>query len=324
MICRLFNKVKHQKPQNRTKMPASPQNHILIIKLSALGDFIQNLGIMRAIREHHKEARITLLTTKPYQEIAEKSGYVDDIILDPRPKFFQIKKWWQLKKKLNKEQFTRVYDLQINDRTAIYYSLFTQKPEWVGALKKEARNKSGLAFDRHKEMIKQVGIKNINIDKMDWINNEIIQFKTSAPYILIVPGCAPTRPEKRWPATHYIALCNALTSQHLQPVIIGTENEQEITDEIAQNCPQVLNLTGKTSLFDIVTLARKASIAVGNDTGPMHLIGPTGCKTITLFSGYSDPARHRPLGDNIHTLQEQDIADICPETVLRKIKEINL
>ena len=41
---------------------------ILVIKLGALGDFIYALGPMAAIRRHHKDARITLLTTAPFEK----------------------------------------------------------------------------------------------------------------------------------------------------------------------------------------------------------------------------------------------------------------
>ena len=108
---------------------------ILVIKLGALGDFIQALGPMKAIRNQHPEADITLLTTKPFVKFAEQSNYFNSIIIDERPKFYQIQKWNWLRNKFNKEKFTRVYDLQNNDRTGFYFNLFSPKPEWVGIAK---------------------------------------------------------------------------------------------------------------------------------------------------------------------------------------------
>lgn len=294
----------------------SKQEKILVIKLSALGDFIQNLGLMRTIREHHKNAHITLLTTKPYQKLGEACGYFDRVILDPRPKFYQFAKWINLKNKLNEKKFTRVYDLQINDRTALYYKLLKEKPEWIGQLDKKLRDKSGMAFYRHQKMLEKSGIHKAKIDQMDWMLGDISNLPLKSPYALIVPGCAPTRPEKRWPAAHYSALCNALIAQNILPVLIGTQDEAEILNKISQNCPNALNLLGQTALFDIAPLARGAQIAIGNDTGPMHIIGPTNCRSIVLFSGHSDPERHAPLGDNIQTIQKDNIADISVDQVL--------
>ena len=68
------------------------QDNILVIKLSALGDFIQALGPMAAIRKHHKNAKITLLTTQGFKRFAQECGYFDDIIIDQRPKLLDFKK----------------------------------------------------------------------------------------------------------------------------------------------------------------------------------------------------------------------------------------
>lgn len=294
-----------------------PRN-ILIIKLSALGDFIQSLGLSKAIRAHHPDAKICLLTTKPFEKFAKHSEYFDEIYIDSRPKLLEIKKWWGLKKLLNKNSYSYVYDLQSNDRTNIYKKLLTANPKWVDTPKR--KNVSESAFIRQAGALEKSGIQKISIDTLDWIKADITQFNLNKPYALIVPGCAPTRPEKRWPVAHYIEICTALTTQGIQPVILGTKDEKGITDQISKACPKALNLSEKTSLFDIVVLAKTAKFSIGNDTGPMHLIAPTGCKTLVLFSKYSDPIQSAPLGEHVQTLQHDDIAKISPSDALDKLE----
>jgi ADP-heptose:LPS heptosyltransferase len=278
---------------------------ILVIKLGALGDFIQALGPMKAIRKHHKDAHITLLTTKPFADLAEKSGYCDDIWIDTRPKWYQPFAWLKLRRQLNDAQFERVYDLQNNDRTALYFKLFYPKPEWVGVAPGAShRNTSpertkGLAFYGHVQTLEIGGIKNISIDTLEWLKTDISSFGIKKPYGLIIPGSAANRPEKRWPVKHFISLCQSISEKEIQPVIIGTHAEKDITGAIANACPSALNLTGKTSLYDIASLARGAAFAVGNDTGPMHMIGPTGISTYVLFTRHSNPVRHAPLGAKV-------------------------
>jgi hypothetical protein len=48
---------------------------ILIIKLAALGDFVQAFGPFAAIRAYHPESHITLLTTPPYVALALHPAY---------------------------------------------------------------------------------------------------------------------------------------------------------------------------------------------------------------------------------------------------------
>lgn len=299
--------------------------NILIIKLGALGDFIQALGPMAAIRKHHPDANITLLTTAPFVTFGRECGYVDDIIVDTRPKWTQPRKWMALAKSLNAGKFTRVYDLQNNDRTSFYFSLFKKKPEWVGVAKGAShRNSSpqrtaGHAFDGHVQTLSLAGINNVQIDDMHWIKGDIDHFALSKPYVLIVPGCAPSRPEKRWPAKNYADLARTIHGWGYQPVIIGTEAEKDIAHEICVTLPQAANLAGKTSLTDLVLLARSASAAIGNDTGPMHLIAPTGCPTHVIFSNASDPVKHAPKGAAVHIIKGGDLATFSKEDAISYI-----
>ncbi|PZQ47664.1 MAG: glycosyltransferase 9 family protein [Micavibrio aeruginosavorus] len=298
-----------------------PRN-ILVIKLGALGDFIQALGPMRAIRKHHPHDRLVLLTTAPFESLAEQSGYFDDILLDRRPKWHDLSGWIRLRRQFNFWNFARVYDLQNNDRTALYLKLFSPKPEWVGAAKGAShrnaspdRNK-GLAFYGHVQTLGIGGVDNVNIDMLDWMSGKAVIEGLKKPYVLIVPGSAANRPEKRWPANYYGALSNSLLQHGYQPVLLGGPSEADVIATILKEAPDSFDLSGKTSLEDLASLARGAKGAIGNDTGPMHIIGPTGCKTIVLFSGASMPHRHSPLGSNIVTLQENDLKDLLPEKVL--------
>ena len=105
---------------------------ILVIKLGALGDFVQALGPFAAIRKNHEQASLVLLTTAPYLPIAEASGYFDAIRSDGRPE------WWKwtgkraLRTWLHALAPTRVYALQTSARSSGFYRLFG--PPRPGAL----------------------------------------------------------------------------------------------------------------------------------------------------------------------------------------------
>lgn len=301
------------------------QKKILVIKLGALGDFIQAAGPMKAIRAHHKDAHITLLTTKPYKTLAEQCGYFDEIRIDSKPRAFDLKGWFSLKKWFDSHGFSRVYDLQNNDRTAFYLKLFNKKPEWVGAAKGAShRNASpertkGSAFSGHAQTLKIGGIGKVEIDPLHWMQGQVESFNLHAPYVLIAAGSAPDRTEKRWPAKHYGQLAHRLEEAGYQPVLLGTMAEIDVNQAIKKICPQALDLTAKTALFDIPALARHAAAAIGNDTGPMHMIAPTGCPSLVLFSRHSNPERHAPLGENVTTLFKENLDDLAPEDVFQAI-----
>lgn len=303
------------------------KKNILVIKLGALGDFIQALGPMAAIRRHHPHDRITLLTTKPFEAFARESGYFDEVILDGKPRWYEFKKWIALRDQFHAARFDRVYDLQNNDRTGLYFKLFiAPKPEWVGIAKGASHQNTspdrtkGHAFEGHVQTLGLAGIKNIEVDTLDWMQADLSQLDLKKPYVLIVPGSAPQHPQKRWPSKQYGELAVELAKKGYQPVIIGTKIEQEIAGKIISVCKDAYDLTGKTGLKDIVVLARGAAAAIGNDTGPMHMIGPTGCPSVVLFSSYSNPVKHRPKGANVDVIQVGNLEVLEVATVLKKFK----
>lgn len=300
--------------------------NILVIKHSAFGDFIQALGVMRAIRLYHKDAKITLLTTAPFVKLASESGYFDAVVVDTRPKWFQFGKLSALKKFLNQGNFWRVYDLQNSERTSLYMALFKKKPEWNGIAfgashrlsDDEARRRLHV-FDALRAQVAIAGIVKVTFDNLNWIDADVFPFRLPRPYVLIAAGCSKEHPQKRWPVANYIAVCKWLIEQKFTPVLLGTNDDADVNAQIKKECVNVIDLTNQTSLQQIAVMARTANAALGNDTGPIQMIGPTGCRTLALFPGFSNPARHGPLGASVKTIQRNTMADITLDDVKKEL-----
>lgn len=305
---------------------AEPPEKILVIKLGALGDFVQALGPMAAIRHHHPDVAITLLTTEPFVTLGRECGYFNHIRTDDRPGWLNIKGWLALRRDLNAGGFSRVYDLQNNDRTSLYLRLFRTKPEWVGAAKSashrndDPQRTAGNAFEGHVQTLVKAGINDVVIDDLRWVKDCTSALSIQGPYVLLIPGSSPAHLEKRWPANNFATLARLLYGWGYTPVIIGTAGEADLAETIRASCPKAVDLTGQTSFSDIVVLARRAAAAFGNDTGPMHLIGPTGCPTYVLFSRHSNPVRHAPLGPHVRPVVTDDLADLTPDRFIGTIR----
>jgi ADP-heptose:LPS heptosyltransferase len=80
-------------------------------------------------------------------------------------------------------------------------------------------------------------------------------------------------------------------------------------------------LTGKTSLLELASLARRAAVAIGNDTGPMHLIAAAGCPAIVLFSRASEPALCAPRACRVTVLRRPALEDLAVEEVLAALPD---
>lgn len=307
-----------------TGQPAAREK-ILVIKLSALGDFLMALGPMAAIRRHHSDAHITIMTTKPFADMAQRSRYADAVEVVTRARIYEIGAWLRMARFLN-SGFDRVYDLQLNDRSNLYFRLTRKKPQWCGIARGASDNYAAEnpdwrqmhAFERHKVMLARQGI-DVVLPDIGWMKTDVSLLAPKAPYVLLIPGCAPQHPYKRWPAAKFAALALKLQHQGFEVCLIGTAAEQEAIAKIGKIAPQCHDLSGRTSLYDIATLAAGAAAAVGNDTGPTHLAALSGCPVVSLFSGVTDPALSAPVGAAVTVIQAEDIADISVEDVMKAL-----
>lgn len=301
---------------------------ILVIKLSALGDFVLATTAMQAVRAAYPAAHITLLTTKPYVALGQATGLFDQIEIDPRPKFWQLGKIRALRKILN-DNYDLVIDLQTNDRTGFYGRVLSDgRAKWSSNFESAAYphtspSQSQLhALERHREQLGLAGIAPHAHDTMAWATADLSTFSLPEAYALLVPGGSAHRPEKRWPIEHYAALAAKIMAAGITPIVLGHGAEEEgLAAAIQKHAPGALSLVGQTDFLQIIALARGARFAVGNDTGPMHLAAPTGCPSLVLFSAASDPAKCRPRGENVQVFQRDDLSALPPEEVFAALPQ---
>lgn len=288
-------------------------SNILIIRLGALGDVVSNFPLMQAIRRHYPTANITFLTTPLFKDLLERSSYFDQIWTVDRWSPLQLRHWTSFARKLRAQNFTHVYDLQRNDRTLImsYLAPAALRQRWYG-------RKGHPDIPAYGE-IRNEEIPSVEELNTSWLDADIEKYKIPSPYVVIVPGCSPQHPYKRWPAQHYAGVINALRAQGYSSVLLGTSAEKNVLEDIAKLAPTAINLCGQTSLFEVAALAKRAKVALGNDTGPMHMASIAACPTISLFSGMTNPQKSKPVGNRSIVLQAQPIENISVGAVLEKI-----
>ena len=301
---------------------------ILVIKLSALGDFIQATGPMKAIRAVHPEAHVTLLTTRPYTAMGQATGWFDAVWSDGRPDWSDLPAVARLLSRLRGGRFDRVYDLQTQSRTSRYFQLlWPRRPLWSGNAPGAAFRYAGEARDRlhiqdsQREQLRIAGIADFGPPDIGWMTGDAGRFGLPAPYALLAPGGAPHRPAKRWPAERFGALAAALLEQGITPAVLGHgEEEAALAATILTAAPGAVSLVGRTSFGDIAELARGAALAVGNDTGPMHIAVAAGAPAVVLFSADSNPdlSAPRPIRPDqpVTILREVDLGDLAAEPVV--------
>ena len=303
---------------------------ILVIKLGALGDFVQALPPCAAIRRHHQADKIVLLTTTPFADLARASALFDDIQCDGRPKAYQVFAGLALRRFLRAHCFARVYDLQTSDRSSFYLRLFWPGPypEWSGIAPgcshphANPKRDSMHTLDRQAEQLRMAGIDAAEARAPDvsFLQADVSRFGLGGRYALLVPGGAAHRPDKRWPPERFAAIATELAGRGIAPVLLGIAAEAPLMERIRAFVPAAIDLSGRTELADIAALARQATCALGNDTGPMHLIAAAGCPAGVLFSAASDPALCTPRGPRVTVLRRDSLAALDSGEVLAALR----
>ncbi|MET0338465.1 MAG: glycosyltransferase family 9 protein [Caulobacter sp.] len=305
-----------------------PVRKVLVIKLGALGDFVLALAAARKIREAHSLARITLLTTPPFETLAKISGYFDAVETDGRPEDAAGTR--VLLKRIRAARYERIYDLQTSGRSSRYfYALLPFPPKWSGIARGAAfRHKNPdrdhmHTLERQADQLKAAGIwpdaptapGEAPPPDLSWMGDTPIRIRPSRPFVLLVPGASAHRPEKRWPAERFNEVARYLDDAGYDVVVIGGEQENPLARIIAKGAKGVRDLTGRTDFAQIAALGSQAALAIGNDTGPLHLITAAGAPTIALFSSASDPDLCAPRG-HVTIVRSDDLNDLPAETVL--------
>jgi hypothetical protein len=112
------------------------------------------------------------------------------------------------------------------------------------------------------------------------------EWSLPSAFFLVIPGSG--NPHKRWP-TEYFAETVQYVMRHygLTPVVCGGAGDREVTSSLCDALRGVaVNLTGATSLPELVTVLRMARFLISIDTGAVHLAAAVGCPVFALFSGF--------------------------------------
>ena len=289
---------------------------ILIIRLGALGDFALSFPAFAALRAHHSSDRLTLLTTRPFASLAADSPWFDEVLIDTRPRWYDVTALLRLRRILRKRDF--IYDLQTSHRSSTYFAL-AGRPQWSGIARGASHPDAdpGRNFlhtiERQQGQLRAAGVSTPVPLDLSWL--EGCGPVLAQPYALLIPGTSASHGgAKRWPVARFAELARRLSSRRLVPVVAGSAAEAGDAAAIVAACPEAIDLSGKTSLQELAGVAHRAAFAVGGDTGPIHLAAMMGCPVVALFSGYSNPALAAPRG-RVTLVREQDLGNLDVDRV---------
>jgi lipopolysaccharide heptosyltransferase II len=315
------------------KTPKTFKN-ILIVRTDRIGDVVLTTPAIKAIHRSYPGSRISVLVTPATYDLVHGNPYVDEILVDDRQgRHKNLFGFLRLAREIRLKEF----DLAVIFHTKRRYNLACTMAGIPCRLGYK-NNKFGFLLThplkdvRHQgtkheaqyclEALKAIGVETNDLDVFvplqkeaeAWIEQWMRENNVRSSEIIVIhPGASDTT--KCWPPENFARLMDRLTERYtLKIVLIGSAQTMPVAAAIlrqTQKTSRFLNLTGKTSLAQTVSLLRRARLLISNDSGPVHVAAGVGSNVISLFLRDQpgiNAGRWRPLGPKGYLLKGNPMA----------------
>ncbi len=283
---------------------------ILIVLHGSIGDVARALPLANIFRSAYPEARITWSVEPPAFPLLENHPAIDEVLL------FDRKHWWKslfpFLRQIRSGNFDLVLDLQRHLKSGLI-------SRWSGASYR-------LGFHRLDSKEGNWIFNNHHIPQMGDGLLKLSHYLKFAEYMGLHPSpvewnlqCTPSEEENvtkllqavgdhfavffvgaRWESKRWFPYQTALSASEINRryglpiVLLGGSEDVPFGQEVeGYHMVPITNWVGKSSLREAVEILSRASVAIGPDTGLMHLCDAVDTPVVSLW-GATSPARTGP------------------------------
>ncbi len=294
--------------------------NILIVRVSSLGDVVHNMPMLADLRRHMPDARIDWVVEESYASLVRLNDTVRNVIP------FALRRWRKhlgdpatraemraFRDALRATSYDLVFDTQGLIKTGIVMRMARLAPggRRIGlANATEGSGYEALSRIFHTESV-PVGRRTHAVQRAREVAAAALGYAVEGPadFNLGAPDLQPAwlpaqpyavffhgtaRAAKQWPEASWIALGRQLVAHGLALLLPwGSTAEHDAARRIAAGIPGAQVLP-KLPLMEAVTLAQRAALAVGVDTGLTHIAAAFERPTVEL---YCDSPRWKTEGN---------------------------
>ncbi len=273
---------------------------------------------LRNIKSKFPDSRITMLILPLVSELMSRNPYLDDLITYDKNKsqkgFMQMCK---MSGELKKRHFDTAIIFHPNSVRSAILAYMAGIPNRIGTelvinhffLTTKIKPRRNIhEVERYFDIILPI-IGKISDDKLEFwgigqddenFADEVLKNKAKSDLILGM-NISTTWQTKMWKAERFSKLAESLNRQYGANIILtggysDIDLGKKITGLLPNSDEYIINLIGKTTLWQLGAIIKRCSIYITCDSGPMHISSGLGTRTVALF-GPTDPIRHRPYGD---------------------------
>ena len=292
----------------RQRAPLNPPMRILLVKTSSLGDVIHNLPVASDLRRRFPNAVIDWCVEEAFADIPRLHPAVAEIIPVAirrwRKSLFSGATWRELgafRQRLGSRDYDAVLDTQGLIKSGLI--TFLAKGPCYGYAAEVAREPLASYFYDRTFVIPPNAHA---VERNRWLSAAAFDYPVDLPldYGILAPEpdfpwlsgergavlfTATSRDDKLWQEERWIAVARHLVELGLTPVLPwGSARERQRAERIAAAAAGTV-VAPPLSLRELAALIGHAELAVGVDTGLVHLATALAVPTIALYVA-TDPA----------------------------------
>jgi len=272
-------------------------NSICIVRLSALGDVLMAVPLIRTLQASLPETKLTWIISRPAFDLVDGMDGVEFIVIDKPDSLID---YWRFYKQMKGRTFDVLLASQTTFRANLLYPLIRAKRK-IGYDKRRADDGHGFfvseritpglehTLDGFLKFAQTLGIKEkvirwdlpIAPEDYAWAEH---QLPKQGPILVVNP--AASKPERSWPVARYIDLLQQVREKWPVHIVLTGgpgDFDKHLANQISQVVP-VINLAGKTRPKQLLAVISKASVVLCPDTGPSHMSTAVNTPVIALHA----------------------------------------
>lgn len=291
---------------------------MLIALTGALGDVVRALPLLGRIRRGRPDAHMTWVVEPPSAPVLEGHPWLDELIVFPRAQ--GVAGFLAMLRRVRATRPDVALDLGRGAKTALIV-LGSRAKTRLGFSRADGREGSWLAATRHlpAQGTEQAKIAQfLAFGDLLGLPSAPVEFglaptldeRAQASALTaglsrpIVAACLGSScPSRRWfPEATAVALSELAARRGASAVLLGTAADGPFAAEVARATrAPIRDLTGHTSLRQLMAVLALADVAVGPDSGALHLAAAVGTPVVSLW-GATSADRSAPYGSEARVI----------------------
>ena len=300
---------------------------ILLVRLSAIGDCILTVPVIRALRKQFPSAHLAWVVDERAAVLLDGLSDLDELLVVPRRWHRSVSSILAVRRALRKRKFDVAIDPQSLTKSGLL-SFLSGATTRIAFARPEGRELAPLLantrveptrkhlVERTLELLRPLGVEcaipEFQLPRFAG-HEEILDFayvSTGANKRYAVVNVGAGWASKLWTAEGFAEVVRYLGAVHgLSSMIVWHSEERELAVQIAAQSGGYGHLAPATSLPELATLLRQARLLIACDTGPLHLGAALGTPSVGLY-GPTNPARCGPYGFPHRAVQAEGAASL--------------